>query len=94
MPRTTTTYLDALRSHLHLRSDAALASVLGVARQTISSYRLQGTCMDDDVAVRAARLLGIQPATILLDMYAQRTRDPQIKSLWHHIGEAYESLQA
>lgn len=90
MIRTTVTYLDALRAALHVNSDAAVAAALNVSRQTISSYRLRGTCMDDDVAARAAALLGIQPATILLDMYAERTRDPAIKRLWEHIGSTYQ----
>lgn len=87
--RTTVTYLDAIRAKLHISSDAALARALGVNRQTVSKYRHYSISMDDDVAARAAELLEIQPATVLLDMYAERTRDPRIKSIWEQIGHVF-----
>jgi len=89
MSNSTADYLDAIRAKLQLRNDNALAKALGISRQTVSNYRLRGTSMDDDVAARAAELLGIQPGTVLLDMYTERTRDPRIKSIWEQIGAAF-----
>jgi predicted transcriptional regulator len=90
MPRTVD-YLDALRAKLHLSNDSDLARTLGVQRQTISRYRLLPVSMDDEVAMKAANLLGIRPATVLLDMYAERQRNPAIKTVWQ---EAAEELRA
>lgn len=87
--RTTCTYLDALRAQLNVKSDAAVAAALLVSRQTVSNYRKGGASFDDDVAARAADILGIHPGTVLLDMYAERTRDPAIKHIWHDIGAVF-----
>jgi transcriptional regulator with XRE-family HTH domain len=89
MSNSTVDYLDAIRAKLEIHNDSALARALGVSRQTISSYRLKSVSMDDDVAARAAELLGVQPGTVLLDMYTERTRDPRIKSIWAQIGVAF-----
>lgn len=83
----TVEYLDALRAKLHLPTDAELARTLGVQRQTISRYRLLPVSMDDDIAMRAASLLGIRPATVLLDMYAERQRNPHIKAVWQEAAD-------
>lgn len=92
MPLSTVTYIDALREKLGVSSDSAVARALGVGRQTISNYRHHGISMDDDVAAKAAELLGIQPATVLLDMYTERTRDPKIKGIWEQIGAAFLTI--
>jgi transcriptional regulator with XRE-family HTH domain len=83
----TVEYLDAIKAHRHLTHDSDLARLLGVQRQTISRYRLMPVSMDDDVAMKAANLLGIRPATILLDMYAERQRNPAIKAVWREAAD-------
>lgn len=83
----TVQYLDALRAKLHIPNDAELARTLGVQRQTISRYRLLPVSMDDVIALRLAALLGIRPATVLLDMHAERQRDPKIKIVWQEMAK-------
>lgn len=87
----TVDYLDAIKARHALSHDSDLAKLLGVQRQTVSRYRLMPVSMDDEVAMKAANLLGIRPATILLDMYAERQRDPKIKTVWQ---EAADDLRA
>jgi transcriptional regulator with XRE-family HTH domain len=86
----TVQYLDAIRAKHHVSSDAELARLLNVTKQTVSRYRLLPISMDDEIAMRAARLLNIRPATILLDMHAERQRNPLIKAAWQ---EAAETLR-
>jgi predicted transcriptional regulator len=78
----TVEYLDAIKAQHDLDHDSDLAYMLGVQRQTVSRYRLMPVSMDDEVAMKAANLLGIRPATVLLDMYAERQRNPAIKAVW------------
>jgi predicted transcriptional regulator len=83
----TVQYLDAVRAKHHIGSDAELARTLGVQRQTICRYRLMPVSMDDEIAMRVAKLLDIRPATILLDMYAERQRNPAIKAVWQEAAD-------
>lgn len=87
--RTSSTYIDAIRAKLGLKSDAAVARALGVGRQSIAHYRHGISSMDDEVCAKAAAILEIHPGTVLLDMYAERTRNPAIKHVWHEVAAAF-----
>lgn len=81
----TINYLDALKKALSIESDYKLAQVLGVSRACVSSYRKRGTNFDDSTALRAAELLKIDPAIILADMNAERSKTPETRAVWQDL---------
>jgi predicted transcriptional regulator len=64
-----------------IKTDAALARELGITRQAISQYRA-GQSMNVYVAVKLARLLGLNPMeTISATMYEQAKTEEE-KKFW------------
>jgi hypothetical protein len=78
-------YLDAVRARLNLASDYRLAKVLGIRVQTVSNYRHGRTAMADDVAVRVAELLQLDPARVLADMAAERSSSEAVRAIWSRV---------
>lgn len=73
--KTTIEYLDEIARRYPRRdgspaSDYGLADLLGVSAQAISKYRQGHSRFDESVAIRAAELLEIDPALVLLDTVA------------------------
>ena len=82
-------YLDALQAKLGVNSDYAVARVIGVSKQAASRYRLGMAHFDDEIAQKVAEILEMHPAIVMLDMYADRTRDEKTKSLWQEIAQGF-----
>lgn len=78
-------YLDALRAHLNLPSDYAVAKVLNTTRATVSTYRTGRHTFDDATALRVAELLGIDPQRVVADMHAERAKDERVRAFWQQI---------
>jgi plasmid maintenance system antidote protein VapI len=78
----TTDLLDEVRKIKGLDSDYALARLLEVRTQTISSYRTGRTQMSDEMALRAARVLGRAPAPVFAQLAAERAQDQEIAKVW------------
>jgi transcriptional regulator with XRE-family HTH domain len=78
-------YLDAVRERLNLGSDYKLAKVLGVHQTTISNYRHGRSALADDVAVRVAELLQLDPARVLADMAAERSSSEAVRAIWSRV---------
>ncbi len=85
-------YLNEVMRVKGISSDYALAKVLGVGKQTISGYRNKNTTMHNDVAVKVAEALGLHPGIVLIDMQAERTKDPAMRTLWEGIGAGFPAL--
>lgn len=82
MKTTTLQLLDAVKRRHGIKSDYALAKVLGVSRQVMSSYR-SGTTLGDDMALKVADQLGVPRAAILAAMAAERSRSAEVRTAWH-----------
>ena len=82
MKNATTDLLDEVRKIKGLDSDYALARLLEVRTQTISSYRTGRTQMSDEMALRAARVLGRAPAPVFAQLAAERAKDPEVAKVW------------
>lgn len=87
--RTTLDYLDAIRAKLgepgQPASDYAAAKALGVSRQAVSRYRTGRGGFDDDVAIRAAEILGIPAERLLVEVQIERDAPPEVRQLWQRI---------
>jgi len=78
----TTDLLDEVLKLKGLGSDYALAKLLNVRTQTISSYRTGRTQMSDEMALRAARVLGRAPAPVFAQLAAERAKHPEVAKVW------------
>lgn len=65
-------YLDAVKAAYSLTSDYQLAKKMSENSNRISSYRVGRTFMDDDLAIKIAYLLDLNPLTVLADAHIER----------------------
>lgn len=64
--------LDRIKSELDLPSDYAISKVLGVTKTTVYDYRANRRSFADNVAIKAAEILNIEPFEILTKLYRER----------------------
>lgn len=82
--------LDALKARHNLTSDYQLAKFLGVKQSTISNYRTGRTCLDDEMALRVADALSVNPLYVIAVAHAERAdrqANEQVQSLWEAIAK-------
>lgn len=84
----TVDYLDAIKASKNLNSDNELAKLLGLTRSSVSGLRYGKSFMCDETAITVAELLHIDPAPILLQAHAERSRDEKIRAVWSKIAAA------
>jgi transcriptional regulator with XRE-family HTH domain len=82
MRNATIEILDELRETKGLQSDYKLAKLLDVRQQTVSNYRNNRTQMTDEIAYRAARMLGRPPGPILARLAGERAKDTHVAKVW------------
>lgn len=79
--------LDAVRTAKNLPSDYAAAAALGLTRSQVSRYRVGKDFMSDETARRAAELIGADPAVLMAQMHAERSKDNETRAVWRSIAE-------
>jgi hypothetical protein len=92
--KTTADFLDALRVKLNLNSDGKLADYLGMHRQHVSRYRTMGGTFDDEMCIRVAEILEIEPAFVMASMHHQRAKNPKVKAVWEWTAQHLGGLAA
>lgn len=75
----TTDYINAVKAKTDTGTDYAASKLLGVTRSAMSKYKLRGTTFNEDVALKVAEILDIDPAQVLLTAYAERAKSPKAK---------------
>lgn len=87
----TNDYLDAVAKRHAVGkdplSDYRVSQLLGVGRQAVSTYRKGHSRFDEEVAVRVAKLLDIDPAQVFIDMALERTKCPEAKRVWQRLAK-------
>ena len=73
-------WIDRVKLARGWPSDYRAAKELGCKANTISSYRAHGGPMDENIALEVAKALGERPEAVLLDQYAERTKNPAVRS--------------
>lgn len=73
-------WIDRVKKHCGIESDYAAAKLLGLGKQTISTYRAKGSTLDENASLSVARLLGIAPAGVVLDQAAERVKTPEVRA--------------
>lgn len=89
--KTTADYLDALRVRLAVPSDYALAEKLDMSKQHIHKFRKMHGSFSEEMSLRVADILEIDPAEIILAMHYQREKNAAAKQVWERI---YKSMTA
>lgn len=73
-------YLDAIRARYQV-SDYKAAKMLGVTKQAVSGYRGGYRSFTESAAIRAAELLELDPAEVLVDVLAERTKEKKAREI-------------
>lgn len=73
-------WIDRVKTAKGLPSDYAAAKMLGLSRATISKYRSTTPTLDEDTAMKVALVLGVDPAGIIVDQLAERTKSPEVRT--------------
>ena len=77
---TTIEYLDAIKTKTGAPSDYAIAKLLGISRASVSNYRNGHTYFDDDICVKVASLLDVDPIEVVINVHAERSTNVLVKS--------------
>ncbi|MGC1173138.1 helix-turn-helix domain-containing protein [Polaromonas sp.] len=73
-------WIDRIKAARGWDSDYRVAQELGVGRATVSKYRQRDGTLDEDMAIKVAGVLGERPEAVLLDQYAERTKNPEVRT--------------
>jgi len=92
----TIAYLDAVKTRHNWDSDYKLAKELGVSKGRISNYRTGRQGMDDELCLVVAKLLDVDPSTVLIDIFSERTKSSKaakiLRETAKQLGSAAASL--
>lgn len=72
-------WIDLVKSYRQWDSDYRTAKELGLSRNTISMYRSRTPTMDEETSVVVADALEIDPATVVLDQVAERSKSETVR---------------
>jgi hypothetical protein len=78
-----TDWLDRIKAETEYDSDNKIAMHWGVSRQAISKYRMrEGSTFSDEVALKVAELLGIDPMEVIASQNLERAKTRKVKEFW------------
>lgn len=83
-------FLDAVKSSYGLASDYQLAKKLSVTTSTIGNYRSKRSFLSDDMALKVAHLLEVDPLIILACVNAERnlkSGSAEVFDFWANLAE-------
>ncbi len=77
-------YLTALQAKMDLRNANQIATYLGVNRVAVSRWVWGQQNFSDEIALRVAKELDVDPTFILAEMQAERTNGA-VKAVWEKL---------
>jgi len=87
--KTTTEFLDAVKTKTGTQSDYAIAPILNVTRGAVSLWRNGKGTFDDETAEKVADLLGVSPVFVMACAHAERAKNPTVKKHWYEAAERF-----
>lgn len=82
-------WIDKVKAARGWDSDYRVAKELDFKPQTISGYRAKpDSVMDDRIALKVAHALGVDPAAIIIDQVAERSKDAALSSALHRVASS------
>lgn len=80
--------IDQVKARYGLRSDGAVARLLGITTASISKHRQLKCSFDDATSLRIASLLQVEPQFVLAVARAQGAKRPDVRAVWERIARA------
>jgi len=76
-------WIDRVKKARGWDSDYRVANELNLTRQAVSGYRRKPMTLDEVTAVKVAEILGLNPAGIIIDQVAERSKDDSVRATLH-----------
>ena len=92
--KTTIEYIDAVKAKTGAASDYAVAPILGITRSAVSRYRNGHDFFSDEMALKVASILDIDPGLVVAAVHAERAKNDQEKAVWINIFEKLGGMAA
>ena len=73
-------WIDHVKTVKGWETDYRVAKELDITRQAVSMYRGKPMTMDEDTATKVAITLGVDPAAIVIDQAAERSKSPAVQA--------------
>lgn len=73
-------WIDRVKSSRGWESDYRAAKELRVHRNTLSNYRTKTPTLDEEMALKVAEALGLDPAAVIIDQVAERSKDQGLRT--------------
>ena len=83
--QSTIEFLDAISTKHGGASDYRLAKLLGVTRGAVSAYRCKRIGLSDELALKVAAELNLDPVFVLACAHAERAKQPEIRAIWERV---------
>lgn len=87
-------YLDAVKSRYNWTSDYRLAKEMGLSQSRMSNYRCGKSEMDEQLCIQVANLLKLNPAQVLIEITAERTKFPKAAKVLREAAKQMASAAA
>lgn len=82
-------WIDKVKAKHGWESDYRVAKELDFKPHTISGYRSKAdSTMDDKISAKVAESLGIDPAAVIIDQVAERSKDAAISAALHAVARS------
>lgn len=92
--KTTVQLLDAIKTRHNLKSNNAIAPLLGCTISAISQFYNYKAVPSDETAVKIAELLSVDPAFVTACIQGERTKSAAVKAMWGRIAEHFGGVAA
>uniref|UniRef100_UPI0035B00B8C helix-turn-helix domain-containing protein n=1 Tax=Hylemonella sp. TaxID=2066020 RepID=UPI0035B00B8C len=73
-------WIDRVKVSRGFESDYRVAKELGLSKQAVSDYRKKTSTMDEGTALKVAEALGLDPAAVIIDQLAERSKDQGLRT--------------
>lgn len=84
---TTNQYLDHVKKRHSLKSDYALSKFLRTSTAAITQYRKKLFVMDDDMALKVAEALELNPLEVIAVANSERAKDEEKRERWLNVAK-------
>lgn len=84
---TTNDLLDAVKQKYGISSDYKLRTFLGVSQNTLPNYRHGRSRPDDDMALKLADLLELDPLYVIACVNAERAQEGRLQRMWEALAK-------